>query len=77
MPLFFFDTRDGDSLIRDDIGEELPDLETVKRVAAKSLAELAEDVLPGSIKRVLKVEVRDDRQAILEACLAFEAVVLV
>jgi hypothetical protein len=77
VPIYFFDTRDGDSFIPDDVGEELSDLEAAKKVAAKSLAELARDVLPGSIKRVLKVEVRDKRQAIMEACLTFEAVLLV
>lgn len=43
MPLYFFDTRDGDDFIEDDVGLELPDLERAKIVAAKSLAELARD----------------------------------
>ena len=77
MPLYFFDTRDGDEFIRDDVGEELRDLEAAKEVAAISLAELARDVLPGSIRRVLKVEVRDERQPVMEACLSFEALLLV
>ena len=77
MALYFFDTRDGDDFVRDDIGEELPDLETVKKMAAKGLAELARDVLPGSVKRVLMIEVRDERRAVLQARLTFEAVVLV
>jgi hypothetical protein len=77
VALYFFDTRDGDTFIPDDIGDELPDLESVKALAAKALAELARDVLPGSLKRVLKIEVRDERQAVMEACLTFEAVVLV
>ena len=53
------------------------DLETVKIVAAASLAELARDVIPGSLKRVLVVEVRDGEQPVLEARLVFEAIVLV
>lgn len=77
VPHYFFDTRDGDTLIEDDEGLELPDLETVKTEAARSLAELARDVLPGSLKRTLVVEVRDDRQPVLEARLVFEAIVLV
>lgn len=77
VPLYFFDTRDGDDFIQDDVGEELPDLERVKAVAALSLAELARDVIPGSVKRVLKVEVRDEQRPVLEACLAFEAVFLI
>lgn len=55
---------------------ELPDLGAVKAIAAKSLAELARDVLPASVKRVLRVEVRCDHQRVLEARLTFEAIVL-
>ena len=77
MPLFYFDTRDGEHFIRDDIGDDLPDLEAVKREAARFLAELAADVLPGSLRRVLRVEVRDEWRPVMEACLIFEAVLLV
>ena len=77
MPLFYFDTRDGDRFIRDDIGDDLPDLGKVKIEASRFLAELARDVLPGSMKRVLKVEVRDEWRPVMEACLVFEAVLLV
>ena len=77
MPRYFFDTRDGDTFIQDDHGSELPDLEAVKTVAATSLAELARDVFPGSLKRILIVEVRDGRQPVLEARLSFEAIILV
>jgi hypothetical protein len=77
MPRYFFDTRDDDRLLSDDEGLELPDMEAVKVQAAKSLAELAVDVLPCSIRRELAVEVRDERQAVLKALVHFEAVVLV
>lgn len=76
MPLYFFDTRDNDIFIEDDVGVELPDLEAVKATAAVSLAELARDVLPGSVKRELAVEVRDARQPVLRALLTFEALIL-
>jgi len=77
MPLFYFDTRDGDRFIRDDIGDDLPDLGKVKIEASRFLAELARDVLPGSMKRVLKVEVRDEWRPVMEACLIFEAILLI
>lgn len=77
VPYYFFDTRDGDEVITDDIGQEMPDLEAVKLVASRALTELARDVIPGSVKRTLKVEVRDERQPVLEACLTFEAVLLI
>ena len=77
VPLYFFDTRDNDNFIEDDVGIELPDLEAVKAQAARSLAELARDVLPGSLQRDLAVEVRDERQPVLQAKLRFEAHLLV
>ncbi|MES2135706.1 MAG: hypothetical protein V4502_01430 [Pseudomonadota bacterium] len=76
MPLYFFDTRDGDTFVEDDTGLEFEDLDAVKDQATLSLAELARDVLPGSLKRVLAVEVRDEFQPILRAVLTFEAILL-
>ena len=76
MPLYFFDTRDNDELIVDDEGLDYPSLEAVKIEAARSLAELARDVLPGSLKRVLTVEVRDALGPVLKALMTFEAIIL-
>jgi hypothetical protein len=74
--LYFFDTRDNGTFIEDDFGVECADLNAVKKQAALSLAELARDVLPGSIKRVLSVEVRNAIQPVLMDVLTFEAIVL-
>ena len=76
MPLYFFDTRDDDKFIEDDVGVELPDLAAVKIEAAKFLAELARDVIPGSLKRTLTVEARDGQGPVLKAVMAFEAIIL-
>ena len=76
MPHYFFDTRDGDMFIEDDIGLDLPDLDAAKRQATLSLAELARDVIAGSERRILIVEVREDRKPVLEARLTFEVMVL-
>jgi hypothetical protein len=76
VPLYFFDTRDNDTFTEDDVGIELPDLETVKSQASVSLAELARDVLPGSLERDLAVEVRNERQLVMKAKLKFEAILL-
>lgn len=73
---YFFDTRDNGTFIEDDVGIDCADLEAVKTQAALSLAELARDVLPGSIERVLSVEVRDAVQPILRDVLTFRALVL-
>lgn len=77
MTIYFFDTRDDDVFIEDDVGIVLPDLEAAKAVAAKSLAELAIDVLPSSVRRELAVEVRDERKLVLKALLHFQAIILV
>jgi len=73
---YFFDTRDNGTFIEDDLGLELANLDDVRTQAALSLAELARDVLPGSIKRVLSVEVRNALHPILKDVLTFEAIVL-
>jgi hypothetical protein len=76
MTRYFFDTSDNGKFLRDDVGIELPDLQAVKTEAAKSLAELARDVLPGAVKRRMSVEARDERQPVLMAVLNFEAIIL-
>ena len=73
--LYFFDTRDNETFIKDEVGLECANLEAVKKEAAVSLAELARDVLPGSLRRVLSVEVRNAFQPILTDVLTFEAIV--
>jgi hypothetical protein len=76
MPLYHFDSRDNDHFLEDEIGLEFPDLETVKVEAARALAELARDVLPGSLRRVLVIEVRDSDGPVLKVMMAFEAIIL-
>lgn len=76
MPLYFFDTRDNDEFVEDDVGTELPDIESVKIAAASGLAEIARDVIPGSLKRNLSIEVRDDLGPVLKALMSFEAIIL-
>jgi anthranilate phosphoribosyltransferase len=76
MPLYFFDTRDNDKFMEDDSGLEFQDLDEVKVEAAKALAELARDVLPGSLRRELAIEVRDELGPVLKALMRFEAIIL-
>jgi hypothetical protein len=77
MTRYFFDTRDDDEVILDDVGLECQDLEVVRTEATASLAELARDILPGSTKRRLRVDVRsDDHRPVLTVALTFEARVL-
>lgn len=76
MPLYFFDSRDNDIFIEDDVGIEFSDLEAVKVEAARALGEMARDVLPGSEMRDLAIEARDEWRPVLKAQLHFEAIVL-
>lgn len=73
MAWYFFDSRDDDAVIVDDIGLEVSDLETVKVLAARGLAELALDVLPGATERCLGIDVRDEQSGpILTTELTFQ-----
>lgn len=76
MPIYFFDTRDGDKFSRDDLGIDFPDLEAAKFEATMSLPELARNVIAGSLRRELVVEVRDARGPVLTAMMRFEAEIL-
>jgi hypothetical protein len=76
MTLYFFDTRDGDEFIDDDVGIDYPDLVTVKLEAARTLADLARDVIPGKVNRELAVEIRDAQGPVLIVKITFEAIVL-
>jgi hypothetical protein len=58
MPRFFFDTRDSDTLARDDVGVLLPSVEAAHVQATAGLADLARDVLANSVRRELAIEVR-------------------
>lgn len=59
MPHYFFDTRDDDKFICDNVGLELPDVQAAAKIAATSLAELALEVLPSSMARCIGVDVRE------------------
>jgi hypothetical protein len=59
MALYFFDWRDNETFEEDDEGMELPDLKAVKVEASQSLLERAHDLLPGSDRHSLSIEVRD------------------
>ncbi len=73
MPRYYFDHRDGDHFVRDDEGLEFDGIEAARDEAARSLGEHARDVLPGALRRLLTVEVRDEtNEPVLEARLVFE-----
>jgi hypothetical protein len=75
VPRYYFDGRDGDRFIEDDVGLEFDSIEQARDEATTALAGIAKDVLPGSVRRELSIEVRDEaKQPLLRTCLVFEAV---
>ena len=76
MPHYYFDTRDGGNLSCDEVGLVLPDVAAATKMAARSLAELALELIPNCHARCLRVDVRDDREAVLTTELTFKAVLL-
>jgi hypothetical protein len=75
MPRYYFDVRDDDDVTPDEDGLVFHSLEAVKEEAARALAEIARDVIPGAVRRVLAIEVRDEaKRPLLEARMVFEIV---
>jgi hypothetical protein len=77
MPRYFFDSHDGDSFIRDEYGVELDSIEAARDAATGGLADLARDAIPGSLRRELAIEVRDEEdKPVIRASLWFEVATL-
>ena len=77
MTRYYFDTRDGDTFIRDDEGLEFEGIEQARDEATCGLADLARFAIPGKLRRELAVEVSDAaRSPLLRASLWFEVQVL-
>jgi hypothetical protein len=70
VPRYYFDTYDGNRLITDPEGIELPNLEQVKAEAQRALPDLARDALPVGDQNTFIVSVRDEAgQVVLRAAL--------
>ena len=73
MPRYFFDIRNGDGLIPDEEGTDLPDLQAAQLEAARTLADMSRDHAINNAPHRLSVEVKDDQQKpLLEAVLTLE-----
>ena len=73
MARYFFDTSDGNKLMRDEVGIELDDLERVRAEAIDALPDIARDKLPDGNDRVFSVQARDrEGRVVFTATLAFK-----
>jgi hypothetical protein len=71
----YFDNRDGTDFMRDEVGMELDGIEAARDEATRGLADLAKDVLPGSVRREVAVECRHEADHnVLRAALWFESI---
>ena len=61
MPRFYFDSREGDHFIRDEMGIELDSLEAAEFEAARGAADLGRDRLPKGDAHDIIIEVRDEQ----------------
>jgi hypothetical protein len=60
MPRYFFDIHDGARSTTDDTGVELDGLEAVRQEAARTLGEIARDILPDGDRQEVVIEVKDE-----------------
>jgi hypothetical protein len=73
MARYYFDHRDGNTFISDDEGLEFDGIEAVRNEATRTLGGIAKDALPGSVRREITIEVRDEAsRPVLRAALWFE-----
>ena len=72
MPRYYFDIRDDDALAPDEEGLLLPNLRAAEVEAAKSLAEMAEDMPAGTERHRMAIEVRTDQGPAFQAAFIFE-----
>jgi len=77
VPHYFFDSRDGESFIVDDVGLDFETIQEARDAATAGLADLATDAIPGRVRRELAIEVRDHTDhRLIRASLWFEVAAL-
>jgi hypothetical protein len=76
MALYFFDMRDGATLLVDEEGVELPNLKAVQIEAVRALGDVARHTLWTKAKSILghrmAIEVRDGAGPVLQVTFTFE-----
>jgi hypothetical protein len=72
MTRYFFDIREGDSIVPDEEGLEFPHVEAAQEEAADSLADLVRDKIRGQPHCHMAIEVRDNAGPVVEARFVWE-----
>jgi hypothetical protein len=72
MPHYYFDIRENDEVTVDELGMQLPDLQAAAVESAKSLADLAKDLLPAARCYSLGIEVRNHDEPLFKIAIAYE-----
>ena len=73
MPRFYFDSRDGERLVRDEDGLDLPDLAAAREEASRALGEIIKDILPDGDERVIAIAARgENRRLLFTATITFK-----
>jgi len=73
VPRFYFDTRKGDDLIRDDEGLDFLTANEARADASRALGEMIKDAMPNGDHIDMAVEVRgDDKRALFKVQITFE-----
>lgn len=74
MPQYFFDVQDGEGVFVDEIGMELPDMDTAIREARRALADMVRDVLKEQSTEAVLIRIRDgaDGPVVLSVTLTTE-----
>lgn len=59
MPVYFFDIKDADGIHRDDVGLELPDMDTAILESRRTLAEMSMEAGREGQDQVTEILIRD------------------
>lgn len=59
MPRYYFDVHDGEGVFKDDLGMELPDMDTAITEARRALADMVRDALREPDGQGVAVAIRD------------------
>ncbi len=73
MAHYFFDVLNNGTRVLDETGLELDDLKAAISEAARSLADMTDEMIEGSLRQELRIEIRSTvGEAILSVLLALE-----